>query len=96
MGTTWSYLNLTVLGRPEAWEDSPEGYPQPRRTGGGTGTTTTTPRPLPMHCGSISSPTLQEPPSEGTRQRSKHVNEEEHDVATKNLCSKGEDCDSLQ
>jgi predicted dithiol-disulfide oxidoreductase (DUF899 family) len=26
--TTWSYLDLTALGRQEAWEDSPEGYPQ--------------------------------------------------------------------
>jgi predicted dithiol-disulfide oxidoreductase (DUF899 family) len=28
MGGTWSYLDLTALGRQEAWEDSPEGYPQ--------------------------------------------------------------------
>ena len=28
MGTLWSYLDLTPLGRQEAWEDSPEGYPQ--------------------------------------------------------------------
>ncbi len=28
MGTTWSYLDLTPLGRQEKWEDSPEGYPQ--------------------------------------------------------------------
>jgi predicted dithiol-disulfide oxidoreductase (DUF899 family) len=28
MGTTWSYLDLTALGRQEQWEDSPEGYPQ--------------------------------------------------------------------
>ena len=28
MGTTWAYLDLTALGRQEAWEDSPEGYPQ--------------------------------------------------------------------
>ncbi|HEU0051630.1 MAG TPA: DUF899 domain-containing protein [Longimicrobium sp.] len=28
MGTTWSYLDLTALGRQESWEDSPEGYPQ--------------------------------------------------------------------
>src|SRR6202011_1849739 len=28
MGTTWSYLDATPLGRQEAWEDSPEGYPQ--------------------------------------------------------------------
>jgi predicted dithiol-disulfide oxidoreductase (DUF899 family) len=28
MGSTWSYLDLTALGRQEIWEDSPEGYPQ--------------------------------------------------------------------
>ena len=28
MGGTWSYLDLTALGRQELWEDSPEGYPQ--------------------------------------------------------------------
>ena len=28
MGSTWSYLDVTPLGRQEAWEDSPEGYPQ--------------------------------------------------------------------
>jgi len=28
IGTTWAYLDLTALGRQEAWEDSPEGYPQ--------------------------------------------------------------------
>jgi len=28
MGSIWSYLDLTALGRQEAWEDSPEGYPQ--------------------------------------------------------------------
>jgi predicted dithiol-disulfide oxidoreductase (DUF899 family) len=28
MGTTWSYLDITALGRQEEWEDSPEGYPQ--------------------------------------------------------------------
>jgi predicted dithiol-disulfide oxidoreductase (DUF899 family) len=27
-GTTWSYLDITPLGRQEKWEDSPEGYPQ--------------------------------------------------------------------
>ena len=30
MGTVWSYLDATPLGRQEAWEDSPEGYPQDR------------------------------------------------------------------
>lgn len=28
LGTTWSYLDMTALGRQESWEDSPEGYPQ--------------------------------------------------------------------
>jgi predicted dithiol-disulfide oxidoreductase (DUF899 family) len=28
MGSTWSYLDITALGRQEAWEDSPKGYPQ--------------------------------------------------------------------
>jgi predicted dithiol-disulfide oxidoreductase (DUF899 family) len=28
MGSVWSYLDLTPLGRQETWEDSPEGYPQ--------------------------------------------------------------------
>jgi len=28
LGGTWSYLDLTALGRQEEWEDSPEGYPQ--------------------------------------------------------------------
>src|SRR5260221_7235482 len=28
MGTTWSYLDITPLGRQEIWEDSPKGYPQ--------------------------------------------------------------------
>ena len=30
MGTTWSYLDMTALGRQETWEDSPQGYPQSR------------------------------------------------------------------
>jgi predicted dithiol-disulfide oxidoreductase (DUF899 family) len=28
MGSTWTYLDLTALGRQEDWEDSPDGYPQ--------------------------------------------------------------------
>jgi predicted dithiol-disulfide oxidoreductase (DUF899 family) len=28
MGSTWSYLDITALGRQEDWEDSPDGYPQ--------------------------------------------------------------------
>jgi predicted dithiol-disulfide oxidoreductase (DUF899 family) len=30
LGSTWSYLDFTALGRQEEWEDSPEGYPQTR------------------------------------------------------------------
>jgi predicted dithiol-disulfide oxidoreductase (DUF899 family) len=30
LGSTWSYLDLSALGRQEDWEDSPEGYPQSR------------------------------------------------------------------
>jgi predicted dithiol-disulfide oxidoreductase (DUF899 family) len=30
MGSTWTYLDITALGRQEEWEDSPEGYPQTR------------------------------------------------------------------
>jgi predicted dithiol-disulfide oxidoreductase (DUF899 family) len=28
LGSTWSYLDVTALGRQETWEDSPDGYPQ--------------------------------------------------------------------
>ncbi len=28
LGTTWTLLDLTPLGRQETWEDSPDGYPQ--------------------------------------------------------------------
>ncbi|WP_020103922.1 DUF899 domain-containing protein [Mycobacterium sp. 360MFTsu5.1] len=28
LGTSWSYLDMTALGRQENWEDSPPGYPQ--------------------------------------------------------------------
>jgi predicted dithiol-disulfide oxidoreductase (DUF899 family) len=28
LGNTWSYLDMTALGRQEEWEDSPDGYPQ--------------------------------------------------------------------
>ena len=30
IGTVWSFLDMTALGRQEQWEDSPEGYPQTR------------------------------------------------------------------
>jgi len=30
MGTVWSYLDMTALGRQEIWEDSPEGYRKDR------------------------------------------------------------------
>jgi len=28
LGSAWSYLDITALGRQEEWEDSPPGYPQ--------------------------------------------------------------------
>jgi predicted dithiol-disulfide oxidoreductase (DUF899 family) len=28
IGSTWSYLDMTAVGRQEEWEDSPEAYPQ--------------------------------------------------------------------
>jgi predicted dithiol-disulfide oxidoreductase (DUF899 family) len=28
LGSTFSYLDITALGRQEDWEDSPVGYPQ--------------------------------------------------------------------
>jgi predicted dithiol-disulfide oxidoreductase (DUF899 family) len=28
LGSVWTLLDLTPLGRQEEWEDSPEGYPQ--------------------------------------------------------------------
>lgn len=31
LGSNWSYLDLTLLGRQEDWEDSPEGWPQTPR-----------------------------------------------------------------
>jgi hypothetical protein len=34
MKSSWSYLDLTALGRQEAREDSPAGYPQTLERGG--------------------------------------------------------------
>ncbi len=31
LGSSWTFLDLTPLGRQEDWEDSPEGYPQTPR-----------------------------------------------------------------
>ncbi len=28
LGSNWTFLDLTPLGRQETWEDSPDGYPQ--------------------------------------------------------------------
>jgi predicted dithiol-disulfide oxidoreductase (DUF899 family) len=28
LGSTWTFLDLTPLGRQESWEDSPAGWPQ--------------------------------------------------------------------
>jgi len=33
IGSTWSHLDMTALGRQEEWEDSPEGYPQTAASG---------------------------------------------------------------
>ena len=33
LGSTWSFLDITALGRQEDWEDSPEGYPQTHGAG---------------------------------------------------------------
>src|SRR5437870_6267311 len=74
MGTTWSYLDMTALGRQETWEDSPEGYRRPRRTSGGTGTTTTRPRPRLTRSGTRC-PALEKPPSESATQRRKRAKE---------------------
>ncbi|HEX2301222.1 MAG TPA: DUF899 family protein, partial [Pseudonocardiaceae bacterium] len=30
LGSTWSFLDITPLGRQEDWEDSPAGWPQTR------------------------------------------------------------------
>ena len=71
MGTTWSYLDITPLGRQETWEDSPRGTHRRRRTSGGTGTTTTTLRPRLTRNGSRC-PTLEKRPSESAMQRRTH------------------------
>ena len=31
-GSTWSYLDITALGRQEEWEDSPEGFRRRRNS----------------------------------------------------------------
>jgi predicted dithiol-disulfide oxidoreductase (DUF899 family) len=36
LGSTFSYLDMTALGRQEEWEDSPQGYPQTPRAEGPT------------------------------------------------------------
>jgi predicted dithiol-disulfide oxidoreductase (DUF899 family) len=28
LGSVWTFLDITPLGRQEEWEDSPKGYPQ--------------------------------------------------------------------
>ena len=56
MGGTWSYLDMTALGRQEVWEDSPEGYPQTRPTSGGTGMTNTGTRDRRTRSGCTESP----------------------------------------
>ncbi len=80
MGTTWSYLDATPLGRQETWEDSPEGYPQTPRTSGGTGTTIMTPRALPTGSGSRCR-TPERPRSGSGTQALRHETSEQKRVA---------------
>ena len=73
MGTTWSYLDMTALGRQETWEDSPEGYPQtpPYKWWNWHDNYDAEAAPDPLWLDI--SPTLREPPSEGAKQRRKHA-----------------------
>jgi predicted dithiol-disulfide oxidoreductase (DUF899 family) len=41
LGSVWSFLDLTPLGRQENWEDSPPGSPRPNPASGGAATTST-------------------------------------------------------
>ena len=43
LGSVWTFLDLTPLGRQEDWEDSPRAIRRRRRTRGGGGTTSTSP-----------------------------------------------------
>ena len=52
MGTVWSYLDMTALGRQEEWETRRTATPRTGRTNGGTGTTVTSPTPRPTRNGS--------------------------------------------
>ena len=45
MGSTWSDLDITALGRQEQWKTRPRATPKPRHTTGGCGTTITEPIP---------------------------------------------------
>jgi hypothetical protein len=44
----------------------------------------------------MSSPTLQEQPSEGARQRRRLAAANERDISTQNMCSKGENSDLMK
>ena len=72
MGTTWSYLDITPLGRQETWEDSPEGYPQtpPYKWWNWHDNYDAEASPDPKWVDII--PTLKKPPSESATQRRKH------------------------
>ena len=49
LGSVWTFLDLTPLGRQEKWEDSAAGYRRPSRTNGGAATTSMrTPAPSPQ------------------------------------------------
>ena len=62
MGSTWSYLDITALGRQEDWETRRKATRRRRPTNGGTGTTTTGPKRHPTRNGSRC-PTPERPPS---------------------------------
>ena len=68
MGTTWSYLDMTALGRQEEWEDSPDGYPhRARRTSVGALARRVRPAcPIPMvRYPDPNDPNDQRPPAQG-------------------------------
>ena len=71
MGTVWSYLDATPLGRQEVWRIRRRATPRLRPTSGGTGTTTTTPRSRSTRSGSRC-PTPERPPSATSRRTRSH------------------------
>ena len=62
LGSTWSYLDMTALGRQETWRTPPPATPRRRRTSGGTGTTSTATARPPTRSGCDASPAASKPP----------------------------------